>query len=582
MVTAGLLVLLAFALSVAAIGAVGGSISTEAINRQNASLRIAAMELSARYPEVQVTFDQAGVVQKITIPALPDFESHDLIDRIGRMTGETATVFAWDAETKDFWRKTTNIIKPDGNRAVGTPLGQTGAVYPVVTGGKTFLGQAVILGIPYYTVYQPILSTGGDIIGILYAGVQKERIEAVMYDITWSLVITTAVATVIGIILALIVFRTMLRPIPALSAVMRRLATNEVELEVPYRARGDEIGEMAAAVEVFRVNAKQKLELEAREEENERRAEEEKRRAMGRIVDDFEAGVGALVQAVSAKVVAMRGTVESMSTSSQQAISEAAMVVNTAEQASSDVQTVAAAAEELRSSITEISQQMSHQTEAAELAVGAAEVSDREIKGLASKVDAIGEVVNLITSIAEQTNLLALNATIEAARAGDAGKGFAVVASEVKSLATQTAKATEEIAAQIRDVQEQTGSAVSAINDINTRIEKIREISASVASAIEEQNAAASEIGRSTQEAAQGTQTVSRSINNVTEASGLVGASAGEVLEAAGELSSQADQLTVQVAEFVNRVRVARPRNQPTARVFRAVGATPVTVVPVR
>ena len=557
LVTAGLLVLLAVALSYAAISAVGGSISQQAISRQNASLRIAAMELSARHPEVQVTFDQTGAVQKITVPALPAFESHDLIDRIGDMTGETATVFAWEAESKDFWRKTTNIIKPDGNRAVGTPLGQNGAVYPVVTAGRTFLGQAVILGIPYYTVYQPIVSPSGEILGILYAGVQKERIEAVLYDISWSLVIATVVATAIGILLALLVYRTMLRPIPALSAVMHRLANNEADLEVPYRERGDEIGEMAAAVEVFRVNAKQKIDLEAREAESERRSETEKRQAMGRIVDDFETGVGELVRAVSAKAVAMRGTAESMTTSSQQAISEAAMVVNTAEQASSDVQTVAAAAEELRSSITEISQQMSYQTEAAEQAVGAAEISDREIKGLAAKVDAIGEVVNLITSIAEQTNLLALNATIEAARAGDAGKGFAVVASEVKSLATQTAKATEEIAGQIRGVQEQTGSAVSAISDINTRIEKIREISASVASAIEEQNAAATEIGRSTQEAAQGTQTVSRSINNVTEASGLVGSSAGEVLEAAGELSSQADQLTIQVAEFVNRVRVA-------------------------
>ncbi|WPZ34592.1 methyl-accepting chemotaxis protein [Thalassobaculum sp. OXR-137] len=557
LVTAGLLVLLALALSFAAISAVDGSISKEAINRQNASLRIAAMELAARYPEVQVTIDPSGTVKKIVIPALPQFDSHDLIDRIGQMTGETATVFAWDPETKDFWRKTTNIIKPDGNRAVGTPLGQNGAVYPVVTGGKTFLGQAVILGVPYYTVYQPILSSGGDIIGILYAGVQKERIEAVLYSITWSLGIAMAVATVIGVILALVVFRMMLRPIPALSAVMRRLASNEVDFEVPYRARGDEIGEMAAAVEVFRVNAKQKIELEAREAENEQGAEEEKRQTMRRVVDDFEAGVGELVRAVNAKAVAMRGTAESMTASSQQAISEAAMVVNTAEQASSNVQTVAAAAEELRSSITEISQQMSYQTEAAEQAVGAAEVSDREIKGLASKVEAIGEVVNLITSIAEQTNLLALNATIEAARAGDAGKGFAVVASEVKSLATQTAKATDEIAAQIRDVQDQTGSAVSAINDINIRIEKIREISSSVASAIEEQNAAASEIGRSTQEAADGTQAVSRSINNVTEASGLVGSSAGEVLEAAGELSSQADQLTTQVVEFVNRVRAA-------------------------
>ncbi|MCR9072589.1 MAG: methyl-accepting chemotaxis protein [Alphaproteobacteria bacterium] len=557
LVTVMLLVFLAVALSYAAVSAVEESINREAINRQNSSLRIAAMEFSNQYPQIDVAFDGNGLVSKIVAPELPSFESHDMIDRIGKMTGETATVFAWEAESKDFWRKTTNIIKPDGNRAVGTPLGQNGAVYKIVRDGNTFLGQAVILGTPYYTVYQPIFSTGGDVIGILYAGVQKERIEAVLYDIKWSLGIAAAIAAAIGIALALLVFRAMMRPIPAICDVMGRLARDEVDVQVPYRERGDEIGQIAQAVEVFRANAKEKIELKAREEESARRSEEEKRAAMSRFMDDFESGVGDVVRQVSTKAAAMRDTAQSMTASSQQASSEAATVVATAQSASTNVETVAAAADELRSSITEISQQMGHQTQAAAEAVDAADASDREIKGLAAKVEAIGEVVNLITSIAEQTNLLALNATIEAARAGDAGKGFAVVASEVKSLATQTAKATEEIAAQIQGVQEQTGSAVTAIGDISQRIDKIREISSTIASAIEEQNAAASEIGRNTQEAASGTQQVSSAIGNVTEATGLVGSAAAEVLDAADDLSLQARQLTTKVTEFVDRVRAA-------------------------
>lgn len=557
LITVMLLVLVSGALSYAAVSAVEDSINREAINRQNSSLRIAAMEFSSQYPDVDVSFDRTGMVSKIVVPELPTFETHDLIDRIGQMTGETATVFAWEADSKDFWRKTTNIIKPDGNRAVGTPLGQKGAVYGVVREGKTFLGQAVILGTPYYTVYEPIFSTAGDVVGILYAGVQKDRIEAVLYDIKWSLGIAAVVAAGIGIVLALLLFRSMLRPIPAICGVMGRLARDEVDVEVPYQQRGDEIGQIAQAVEVFRTNAKEKIELKAREEESARRTEEEKREAMSRFVNDFESGVGDVVRQVSSKATAMRDTAQSMTTSSQQASAEAATVVTTAESASTNVETVAAAANELRSSITEISQQMGHQTQAAAEAVDAAEASDREIKGLAAKVEAIGEVVNLITSIAEQTNLLALNATIEAARAGDAGKGFAVVASEVKSLATQTAKATEEIAAQIQGLQEQTGSAVTAIGDISQRIDKIREISSTIASAIEEQNAAASEIGRNTQEAADGTQRVSSAIGNVTEVTGLVGASASDVLQAADDLSSQATQLTNKVSEFIDRVRAA-------------------------
>lgn len=557
LITVMLLVFLSAALSYAAVSAVEDSINREAINRQNSSLRIAAMEFSSRYPDVDVTFNDSGMVSKIVVPELPTFENHELIDRIGKMTGETATVFAWEADSQDFWRKTTNIIKPDGARAVGTPLGQNGAVYGVVREGRTFLGQAVILGTPYYTVYQPIFSSAGDVIGILYAGVQKDRIEAVLYDIKWSLGIAAVVAAGIGIVLALLLFRSMLRPIPAICGVMARLARDEVDVEVPYQQRGDEIGQIAQAVEVFRTNAKEKIELKGREEETARRAEEEKRASMSRFMDDFEAGVGEVVRQVSSKAVAMRDTAQSMANSTEQASSEAATVVSTAENASTSVETVAAAADQLRSSITEISQQMGHQTQAATEAVGAAEASDREIKGLASKVDAIGEVVNLITSIAEQTNLLALNATIEAARAGDAGKGFAVVASEVKSLATQTAKATEEIAGQIQAVQEQTGSAVTAIGDISERIDKIREISSAIASAVEEQNAAASEISRNTQEAAVGTQRVSSAIGNVTEATGLVGASASDVLQAADDLSSQATQLSTKVAEFIGRVRAA-------------------------
>ena len=557
LVTVGLVIALAAALAYASISAVQHSIQRQAIERQDASLRIAAMELAEQYADLEVQFDAADAVERLIIPALPDFESHETIDRIGRMTGETATVFAWDPASRDFWRRTTNIVRPDGSRAVGTPLGQNGAVYPVIRAGETYVGEAIILDVPYYTIYQPILSSEGDIIGILYAGVQKERIDSILYDVIESFSWALVISTVLCISLALVIYRAMLRPIPALSGIMRRLATNEINVDVPYRRRSDEIGEMSQAVEVFRVNAVEKIALEKQQAEAEQRAEAEKQAAMRRLADEFEADIGEVVQSVSSAATEMQSTAQSMSAIAEETSRQSTTVASAAEQASANVQTVAAAAEELGSSVTEISRQMSVQTGAADDAVTAALASDTEIKGLAEKVDAIGDVVNLITSIAEQTNLLALNATIEAARAGDAGKGFAVVAQEVKNLANQTAKATEEIAAQIQDVQERTGSAVTAIADINARIDKIREISASVAAAIEEQNAAAAEIGRNTQEASAGTQQVSSSIVGVTEASGQTGTSANNVLTASGELARQSEQLSTRVAEFMNRVRAA-------------------------
>ncbi|MEQ9334638.1 methyl-accepting chemotaxis protein [Thalassobaculum sp.] len=557
LVTIGIVVALASVLSYASITAVQRSIERQAVERQSASLRIAAMVLSQRYPDLKVAFDAGNNVDKLVIPALPEFTDHDSIDRIGRMTGETATVFAWDPETQDFWRRTTNIIKPDGKRATGTPLGKNGAVYPVIRRGETFNGQAVILGVSYYTIYKPILTPKGETIGILYAGVQTERIQAVLYSVIESLGIATLVATIICIVLTLVIYRAMLRPIPLLSGVMHRLVANEVEIDVPFRSRGDEIGDMAKAVEVFRVNAVEKVSLERSQQETLQRTEAEKRAAMRKLVDDFEASVGEVVQSVSAASAEMQTTAQSMSSIAEETRSQATTVASAAELASVNVQTVASAAEELGASISEISRQMSVQTGAADEAVRSAAVSDGQIKGLADKVESIGSVVNLISAIAEQTNLLALNATIEAARAGDAGKGFAVVASEVKSLATQTAKATEEIASQIREVQEQTGGAVQAIADINDKIEKIREVATSVAASIEQQNAAAIEIGRNTQEVAAGTQQVSSSIVGVTEASARSGEIAGSVLTAARDLSQQSERLSAGVTDFMSRVRSA-------------------------
>ena len=344
------------------------------------------------------------------------------------------------------------------------------------------------------------------------------------------------------------------RPVVGMTMAMGELADGNTGIDIPARNQKDEVGQMAAAVQVFKENAIRVEKMRAEQKAAEQQAEETKRVAMHRLAEDFQASIGQVVQSVSASATQMQSSAQSMSTVAEETSSQAITVASAAEQATANVETVASATTELGASVAEISQQMQRQADMAVHAADAAHSSDTQVQNLAERAENIGEVVSLITAIAEQTNLLALNATIEAARAGDAGKGFAVVASEVKNLANQTAKATDDIAAQINAIQEQTGSTVESIRLINERIEAMKEVSATVASAIEEQNAATQEIGRNAQEASSGTRQVSASIGIMTRAAGDAGNAAGDVLEAARALSQQAEGLSTAVSAFVQQV----------------------------
>ncbi len=279
--------------------------------------------------------------------------------------------------------------------------------------------------------------------------------------------------------------------------------------------------------------------------------------AMNQTADAFEAKVGSLVALLSSDATELQTTAQSMSATASQTNQQAATVAGAAEEASAGVQTVAAAAEELTASIHEISRQVAHSARITGRAVDDARRTDTIVRALAAGAQKIGDVVQLITGIAAQTNLLALNATIEAARAGDAGKGFAVVASEVKSLAGQTAKATEEIGAQIRQIQDATDEAVQAISAIGSTIEEVNVIASNIAAAVEEQGAATAEIARNVQQTAASTQDVTAIIAGVSQAANDTGAAAGQVLGASSSLSQQADQLTEAVVSFVAGVRAA-------------------------
>ena len=346
-------------------------------------------------------------------------------------------------------------------------------------------------------------------------------------------------------------------PVVKMCAAMRALAGGDKTVVIPAVGRKDEIGQMADTVQVFKNSMIETDRLRGEQEQAKVHAEAERRQTMARVADQFEAGVKGIVNAVAAQATEMEASAQAMSHTAEQATQRATAVAAAVEQASANVQTVASSAEELSASVLEIGRQMEQSSSIATKAVNDADRTNTIVEGLSRSAQRIGEVVQLIQSIAGQTNLLALNATIEAARAGDAGKGFAVVASEVKSLANQTAKATDEIRTQIAEIQGATDQTVQAIHGISETIRHMNEIATSIASAVEEQGAATREIATNVQQAAQGTGDIATNIGGVSRAATDTGAAAAQVLGAAQELSKQSETLRHDVDKFVATVRAA-------------------------
>ena len=369
--------------------------------------------------------------------------------------------------------------------------------------------------------------------------------------------ILAVIATLGGLILTFWVVRSyIVKPLVEVVAALNALAAGDTSTDVTLRSN-DEIGEVVRAFVTFRAQTVENQRLKAEAEEREKQAAEERKQALLQMADNLDSSVKGIVENVASQATEMEASASTLSATAEQTTRQSATVAAASEQASANVQTVASASEELSSSISEISQQVTNSSNISRDAVGNADQATSQIEGLAEASQKIGQVVELINDIASQTNLLALNATIEAARAGEAGKGFAVVASEVKNLATQTAKATEEIAGQVTDIQGATGEAVHAVGGIAKTISEINEIAGSIAAAVEEQGAATGEISRNAQEAASGTEQVNSNIAGVTEAATETGQAATQMLQGAKDLSRQAEELSGEVDNFLAEVRAA-------------------------
>ncbi len=495
--------------------------------------------------------DQAGEVAGVLVFQFPIDRINSIMQNADGLGDTGETVFLGDdhllRSASRFVEDSTILEAKLENEFVDRALAGEAGIATASIARPGFENQATIIGFRHLEFYGVNLAVVGMI-------AESEVMKPVWDMVTWAIgagLLILVATTGFGIAIA----RSISRPIVGMSGAMRQLADGNLDVDIPSLSRGDEIGDMAQTVQTFKENAGEVERLRTEQAAADERAAKERRETLDNLANSFDATVRAVLNDATTSAGSVHSGAEMVAGRAQSAGERAAAVAAASEEATGNVRNAAAAAEQLNSSIGEISSRVQESAEMARDAADQAEQTNSTVESLSQSAERIGEVVKLINDIAEQTNLLALNATIEAARAGEAGKGFAVVASEVKSLANQTGKATEEIASQIGRMQGETRASVGAIQKIAATIESINSVSASISSAVEEQSAAAREIARAVNGAAEGNGEVSR---NITEMDTMVrdsGEASGNLLSAATQMTDQFGRLETEVGRFLDQVR---------------------------
>ncbi len=478
-------------------------------------------------------------------------DGNDIADRLkSRLGGVVMTIFRGDT------RVVTTVIDKEGKRALGSKFTKGEIEAQVYGKGLRYTGEAVVVGIPYLLVYEPLKDNAGQIVGSVGFGMAMTDYYDTLDSLIYRIIGVTLVAILAGTLGIWILVRRSLAPLRRLSGSVVQIARGNLQVDIADTDLPDDIGQIAVAVE----NLRESL-VVAKGVADQHRTEEgvrdQRRVHMDEMTASFVTRIDGLVREFDADVSQMRGNAESMSQQAARTVDRVVESVAAVEQTSSSMQTVAAATEELIASISEINNQVTTSASHIERAREDADHTGKMVQGLSQSVARIGEVVKMITDIAGQTNLLALNATIEAARAGEAGKGFAVVAGEVKSLASQTARATDEIAGQIAGIQAETSNTVAAIVQMLGRIDEIHAATTAVVGSAQQQHAATQEIVGTVHAVAQATHITSQNVGHVRHDSEATGQGAREVLQAANALLTRSGRLHTEVSEFVSRVRAA-------------------------